>query len=107
MKAYICRQHSYMRQHYNLSTAVINKLNKARKKKSFNLNAKKTKYMYIDKGMPNLLDIFDEHIECADHLRYLGSTRTDSAYRSKDINARMKMVRKRMQISITSGQAPI
>ena len=63
-------QTSYMRQKYHLSTAVINKVNKAREKKSLNLNAKRTKYMYIGKGMPYLLDIFDERIECADHLRY-------------------------------------
>ena len=63
-------QTSYMRQKYHLSRAVINKVNKAREKKSLNLNAKRTKCIYIGKGMPYLLDIFDEHIECADHLRY-------------------------------------
>ena len=40
-------------------------------------------------------------------LTYLRSTKTDSAYRSKDVNARIKMVRQRMQISITSGKALI
>ena len=52
--------------------------------------------------MPNPLDIVGELIECVDHLKYLGSTKTDSTDRSKGVNARLRMAKKRLQISITS-----
>ena len=54
----------------------------------------------IYKETSNTQDIAGVQIECVDHFKYIGSIKTDNADPSKDVNARIRMAKKRTHLDI-------
>ena len=79
------------------ATALINSLNDAGVKKSLKLNVKKTKTVYIGEDENySPIKIGEEEIDRVKQFKYLGSIKTEDAYCSTDIRARIGMAKQRM-----------
>ena len=79
------------------ATELINSLNEAVVKKSLKLNVKKTKTMYIgEDGNYQPIKIKEEEIDRVTNFKYLGSIKSEDAYCSADIRARIGMAKQRM-----------
>ena len=85
----------YVPTNHTEASDLLTKLNQAGVEKGLSLNVKKTKLIHIGKHCSPIL-IGQEEVEKVDHFKYLGSIKTEDAYCSKDIRARIGMAKQRM-----------
>ena len=77
------------------ASRLINMINDVGEEKSLKLNVKKTKTIYIGDDYEPII-IKNEEVERVEHFKYLGSIKTQDAFCTKDISARLAMGKQRM-----------
>ena len=85
------------KKNYEETVNYLNAINEGNKAKHLRLNAAKTKHLKIcsTERLPILIE--NVELEEVDYMKYLGSLKTNDGYCTKDINARIGMVKRKMK----------